>query len=76
MTFKTVKKSYGYVIINKTLNTHAHLPNYKGCAILLHLIKNNVEIEDSYLRNAKERLLPKKVKKDRYYNRPVNLRGV
>lgn len=61
--YKIVKKKYGYVVINETLNTHAHLPNYKGCAILLHLIKTNQEIEDKYLRNAKDRLIPPKREK-------------
>lgn len=49
-------------MINTTLNTHAHLPNYKGCAILLHLINNDTEIKDKYLKKAKERLLPTKSK--------------
>lgn len=53
-----VKKPYGYVVINKDLDTHAHLPNYKGCVALLHLIKKNVRIRDKYLRNAKYRLIP------------------
>lgn len=63
--FSIIKKKYGYVLVNKTLNTHAHLPNYKGCAILLHLIKTNQEIEDRYLRKAKERLIPPTHKKKR-----------
>lgn len=66
MVYSIVKKSYGYVLINKTLNTHAHLPNYKGCVILLNLIKKNVDIKDKYLRSAKERLLPRREKKEMY----------
>lgn len=53
-----VKKSYGYVVINKDLDTHAHLPNYRGCISLINLIKKNVIIRDKYLRNAKYRLIP------------------
>lgn len=59
MEYKIIKKSYGYVVVNVTLNTHAHIPTYKGCRILLHLIKKNIEIKDRYLRRAKERLLMK-----------------
>lgn len=58
--FKIIKKRYGYVVVNTTLDTHAHLPNYKGCAILLHLIHNESDIKDSYLKKAKERLIPSK----------------
>ena len=57
MEYKIIKKSYGYVVVNVTLNTHAHIPTYKGCRILLHMIKNNIEIKDKYLRRAKERLM-------------------
>lgn len=49
-------------MLNTTLDTHAHLPNYKGCAILLHLIKNDTDIQDNYLRKAKERLIPDRQK--------------
>ncbi len=59
MEYKIIKKPYGYVVVNATLNTHAHIPTYKGCRILLHLIKKNIEIKDKYLRRAKERLLMK-----------------
>ncbi|WAW15276.1 hypothetical protein [Peptostreptococcus equinus] len=55
--YKIIKKRYGYVVVNETLNTHAHLPNYKGCRNLLHLIRKDVEIRDKYLRKAKCRLL-------------------
>lgn len=57
MRFKIIKKHYGYVLVNETLNTHAHLPNYQGFKILLNLIKHNVDIKDKYLRNARDRLL-------------------
>ena len=68
--FSIVKKRYGYIVVNNTLDTHAHLPNYRGCVILLHLIKKNESIKDPYLRKAKERLVPtKRKKKDKYYNR-------
>lgn len=67
--FKIIKKSYGYVIVNETLDTHAHLPTYKGCKILLKLIKNNVPIKDKYLRRSKERLLHKSNPKPKYVNK-------
>ena len=57
MEYRIIKKTYGYVVVNVTLNTHAHIPTDKGCRILLHLIKKNIEIKDKYLRRAKERLL-------------------
>nr|DAK86826.1 MAG TPA: hypothetical protein [Caudoviricetes sp.] len=57
MEYKIIKKSYGYVVVNVTLNTHAHIPTYKGCKILLHMIRKNIKIKDKYLRRAKERLL-------------------
>ena len=59
MEYRIIKKTYGYVVVNVTLNTHAHIPTYKGCRILLHLIKKNIEIKNKYLRRAKERLLMK-----------------
>ena len=59
MEYRIIKKTYGYEVVNVTLNTHAHIPTYKGCRILLHLIKKNIEIKDKYLRRAKERLLMK-----------------
>lgn len=68
--FRVIKKRYGYVIVNKTLNTHSHLPNYRGCVILLNLIKNDVDIKDKYLRKAKDRLIPNNNnRKDRYINK-------
>lgn len=68
--FRVIKKRYGYVVVNKTLNTHSHLPNYKGCMILLNLIRNDVDIKDRYLRKAKERLIPNcNYKKDKYVNK-------
>nr|DAS75250.1 MAG TPA: hypothetical protein [Caudoviricetes sp.] len=57
MEYKIIKKPYGYVVVNVTLNTHAHIPTYKGCRILLHLIKKNIEIKDKYLKRAKKRLM-------------------
>lgn len=55
-SYQIVKKRYGYVVIDTKRNTHAHLPNYKGCKILLHLMKRDVEIKDKYLRKARDRL--------------------
>lgn len=69
--FSIVKKSSDdFVVVNNTLNTHAHLGSFKGCKILLGLIKRNESIKNPYLRVAKERLIPtKRKKKDKYYNR-------
>lgn len=55
--FKIVRKYYGYVVVNESLNTHAHLPNRKGCKILIGLIKRGDKIRDPYLRKAARRLL-------------------
>lgn len=71
--FSIIKKSSdNFIIVNNTLDTHAHLGSYKGCKILLGLIKRNESIKNPYLRTAKERLIPKqnrRKKKDKYYNR-------
>nr|DAY22803.1 MAG TPA: hypothetical protein [Caudoviricetes sp.] len=57
MEYRIIKKPYGYVVVNVTLNTHAHIPTYKGCKMLLHMIRKNIKIKDKYLKQAKERLL-------------------
>lgn len=58
--FSIIKKPYGYVVVNKDLDTHAHMDNFKGCICLIRLIKKNVDIKDPYLRRAKERLIPQR----------------
>lgn len=55
--YRIIRKSYGYVVLNVDLGTHAHIPNYEGCKILLHLIKKGKDIKTQYLRHAKERLI-------------------
>ena len=68
--FKIIKKSEdSFVVVNTTLDTHAHLPTYKGCLDLIRLIRKGEYIRCAYLRNAKERLIPKKKRKDRYVDK-------
>lgn len=63
--YKIIKKNSYFVIVNKTLKTHCHMPNYKGCIQLLKLIKSGKEIKNPYFIEAKRRLITP-LKEDEY----------